>query len=274
MEKFNDQFTPEDVENASILIKTKAISKTGTEYPVEIKVSQNGRTECFVNGNRCNLGTDKASLVVSANTFFALTGSELPKEFKSASIALEKPVEILAIQKEMLYQFPLVFHCCQGDFYSPLGLFIGDWPVAWGNNQNPFRNNYLNAVFESSHGFVNGKRLEDKLFDFFQDNPAGEFPELKVEWFDNGLISKIIFPDFRTLEKFVLLAFEKEVKIVKEAKEREAIIFAKAKETNEKQLLSEHSLEVDDPKNENSIINVSVYAMPDGTVKEECISCH
>ena len=88
------------------------------------------------------------------------------------------------------------------------------------------------------------------------------------------MISKIIFPDFRTLEKFVLLAFEKEVKIVKEAKEREAIIFAKAKETNEKQLLSEHSLEVDDPKNENSIINVSVYAMPDGTVKEECISCH
>jgi len=62
---------------------------------------------------------------------------------------------------------------------------------------------------------------------------------------------------------------EKKQKIKVDREEKKAIIFAKAKETGERQLLNQWSEKCNDPDESCDVDNIYEYAMPDGTVKTE-----
>lgn len=85
----------------------------------------------------------------------------------------------------------------------------------------------------------------------------------------HGFFGMIYEIELSKLEQ-VIAAHDDAIEAKNQARmKKEAAIFAKAKETGEKQILKNWSEECNDHEEECNIDNIVVYAMPDGSRKEE-----
>lgn len=104
------------------------------------------------------------------------------------------------------------------------------------------------------------EKVKDTLEKEYYTNP---------EEFNTGIKDErdnVIVPHSVVMEIYNKIIEKKEAK--KAAKQAEKdVIFQKAKETGEKQILESYSVECSDPDEECDIDIVTVYAMPDGTTK-------
>lgn len=181
-----------------------------------------------------------------------------------------------------------------GDWYRANTIFKnGENQPEWGNNENIFSDMELNKItasfwFEEKNiGYVDSEKIVKKLAELFNCNLSTKkeklqkkFPDLTIETrtYDNMMqgkgeyIAEIIFPDFVTFEKYVKIAFAKNIEAKKQYEQKIQSIFDIAKKTGKPQLIESCAVECNNEDEDCSTDLISIYAMPDGTQKTE--RCH
>jgi len=178
-----------------------------------------------------------------------------------------------------------------GDWYRANSIFktkeYGGNQPDWGNNENIFSRIELNKATASywfkdkNIGFVDDQKIVKKLEELFdcdinttKENIQKRFPDLTIimKSYDDmrgkgEYVSEIIFPDFKTFEKYVQQAYQTTIEATKEYKAKVDAIYKKAKETGKKQVIAEYPVDCDDPNEECNVDIIYEYAMPTGEKK-------
>lgn len=187
--------------------------------------------------------------------------------------------------RQRLYNSRLEFSYYFGDWYRAIGVFFenGDTPD-WGNIGHPFKNAILNEVF-CDYGYANPGRITNYLEKFFsidlnttEEEFLEKFPDLEVEIKEyNDLqgmgkyISRVIFPNYQTFEKYLLKAGKPLIEAKERTEKLKKELQEKARKTGKPQLFLEYHDFCNDRDLECSIDIIRVYIDAEGKEIEERI---
>lgn len=200
------------------------------------------------------------------------------------SFNLIRKAKIKNAQEKILNAKNIRLHYYFGDWYRVNTIFINNEPIDFGNAGNVFKSpalqkhlefNIKEVIVDKLDKYFR-RKLSENIFDF-EIGKAAEIEKLegitvKYKEYDDlrgkgRYVSEIIFDDFDTLEKYVLLAMEETIE-KKEKEEREIKEkFRIAKETGKKVELRRYVEDCNDPHEECNVDIIIDWAMPDGTVQ-------
>lgn len=144
-------------------------------------------------------------------------------------------------------------------------IFATDFTTVICEEETAEKHDFFQTTKEKIHKYLNTDEIENTLGRKTDEVDFGDY----VHRFKY----KMTFGEYKKLaelaEKKAQEAEQKKREKERAEKERVEAIFAKARETGEKQVIEQYSVPCNDPEEDCDIDIITVYAMPDGTRKTE-----